>query len=216
MNVQEPAYSADPAHTVFVQEGGRRLILRMNEITAASKPILDAPTGSAPRRDDVVVRLMHPEETDEVAELSVAAYSASYAIGDGYRADIAAVADRAREHEVWVAADAATGALLGTVATPRAGRTMSPVARDGELDFRLLAVAPDARRRGIGETLVEHVLGLARERGSERVVLNTGPEMLGAHRLYERLGFERLPEREHTITRPDGSSFLLMAYGRTL
>ena len=45
-------------------------------------------------------------------------------------------------------------------------------------------------------------------------MLNTGPEMRAAQRLYERLGFARLTEREHLFERPDGSSFLMMAYGR--
>lgn len=165
-------------------------------------------------RADVRVRLMHADETDDVSALAVGAYAASYELSDRYRADIGAVAERARDHQVWVATDAATGALLGTVSTPRAGRAMSAVAGDDELDFRLLAVAADARRRGIGELLVGHVLGLARLRGTARVVLNTSPDMVAAHRLYERLGFERLPEREYVFERPDGSSFLMMAYGR--
>ncbi|MGI9822422.1 GNAT family N-acetyltransferase [Agromyces sp. Marseille-Q5079] len=183
-----------------------------NTVTAPSQNrTLDAP---APQRDDVHVRLIRPDEVEAVSALAVGAYAASYDLSDGYRADIGAVAERARDHEVWVAVDTGTDALLGTVSTPREGRTMSPVAHDGELDFRLLAVASTARRRGVGERLVEHVLDLARERGIARVVLNTGPDMLAAHRLYERLGFARLPEREHTITRADGSAFLLMAYGR--
>ena len=115
---------------------------------------------------------------------------------------------------VWLAADAATGELFGTASTPRAGATMSPVARPGELDFRFLGVAPGARRRGIGETLVRHVLLLAQVRGVERVVLNTGPDMLEAQRLYDRLGFSRLPEREVRFVRPDGSGFRMLAYGR--
>ena len=106
------------------------------------------------------------------------------------------MATRAREHEVWVAEDLATGELLGTVATPRPGRHISPLGQDGELDFRLLAVAPAARRRGIGALLTDHVIALARQRGLDRVVMNSGPQMLGAHALYHRLGFVRLTERE--------------------
>ncbi|GAA1837385.1 GNAT family N-acetyltransferase [Agromyces salentinus] len=187
----------------------------MSETTSPSVTSTPATTASADReRDGVLIRLVRPDEVDAVSALAVGAYAASYRLSDTYRSDIGAVADRVRQHEVWVAVDAASGALLGTVSTPREGRVMSAVAHEGELDFRLLAVAAEARRRGIGEVLVEHVLGLARARGARRVVLNTGPDMVGAHRLYERLGFERLPEREYTFTRPDGSSFLMMAYGR--
>lgn len=166
------------------------------------------------RRDDVVVRLMRPDEVDAVAELVEGAYAADFELSAGYRADIVAVAERAREHRVWVAVDATTGDLLGTASTPRAGETMSQVARGGELDFRFLGVAPGARGRGIGEALVQHVLLLARIRGLDRVVLNTGPDMLAAQRLYDRLGFARLHEREFRFTRPDGTGFQMLAYGR--
>jgi ribosomal protein S18 acetylase RimI-like enzyme len=166
------------------------------------------------RRDDVRVRLMRPDEVAAATELVERAYAADFALNDAYRADIVAVAERARDHQVWVATDVSSGALLGTVSTPVAGAAISPLARDGELDFRFLGVAAEARRRGIGEVLVAHVLRLARIRGIDRVVLNTGPDMLAAQRLYERLGFERLHEREFVFGRPDGTSFLMMAYGR--
>lgn len=166
------------------------------------------------QRDDVRVRLIRPDEVGAVSMLVEAAYAGDFELSDGYRAEIVAVAERARDHQVWVATDAASGSLVGTVSTPRAERTISPLARSGELDFRFLGVAGEARRRGIATRLVEHVLLLARLRGLSRVVLNTGPDMVAAQRVYERLGFERLHEREYTFERPDGSSFLMMAYGR--
>ncbi|WP_448005489.1 GNAT family N-acetyltransferase [Agromyces bauzanensis] len=167
-------------------------------------------------RADVRVRLMRPDEAVEVSALVETAYAGDFELNASYRAEIAAVAERARDHQVWVATDAASGMLLGTVSTPAAGRAISPLARDGELDFRFLGVAAAARRRGIGATLVEHVLRLARIRGIARVVLNTGPDMLAAQRLYDRLGFERLHDREYVFERPDGSSFVMMAYGRDI
>jgi GNAT superfamily N-acetyltransferase len=65
-----------------------------------------------------------------------------------------------------VALDGHTGQLLGTVTVPRPGGRISELGQDGELDFRLLAVAPAARRRGIGRLLVEHVIALAAGRGA--------------------------------------------------
>ncbi|WP_051682041.1 GNAT family N-acetyltransferase, partial [Cellulomonas sp. HZM] len=160
-------------------------------------------------RPDVVVRLVHPHEHDAVAALSVAAYTTDGPVSEEYRSNIADVATRAREHQVWVAADRTTGELLGTVATPRPGGRLSPLARDDELDFRLLAVHPSARRRGVGALLTLHVVELARERGAQRVVMNSGPRMTTAHRLYERLGFARLPDREDRVV--DGGT--LLAFG---
>ena len=170
---------------------------------------------SSPAPDGVEVRLVRDDEHEAVGALARRAYAGDFELSVQYLAEIESVAERAREHEVWVAADAATGALLGTVSTPRAGRRMSAVARhDDELDFRFLGVSADARGRGVGEALVRHVLQLAARRGIRRVVLNTGPEMRSAQRLYARLGFARLPEREHLVELPNGRSFLLMAYGR--
>lgn len=80
-----------------------------------------------------------------------------------------------------------------------------------ELDFRLLAVAPSARRRGIGRLLTEHVIALAAERGAVRVVMNSGPDMTGAHQLYYSMGFARLTERETRIV--DGHTRPLLAFG---
>lgn len=165
-------------------------------------------------REDVRVRLMRADEAPDVSALVESAYAADFELSDEYRASIAAVAERASDHQVWVATDAWSGMLLGTVSTPRAGEAISPLAHDGELDFRYLGVAAAARRRGIGALLVEHVLLLARIRAIPRVVLNTGPDMVAAQRLYDRLGFERLHEREFRFQRRDGSSFLMLAYGR--
>ena len=147
------------------------------------------------------VRLVRADEISAVRTMVRQAYAGDFDLSTTYLAEIEAVAERAREHEVWVAADADTGELLGTVTTPRAGGRLSPVARDDdELDFRFLGVSAAARGRGVGETLVRHVISLAASRGIRRVVLNTGPEMLAAQRLYERLGFETV-WRRHSFTR---------------
>jgi ribosomal protein S18 acetylase RimI-like enzyme len=160
---------------------------------------------------------MRDDEVEAVRDLVTGAYAGDFELSAEYLAEIGRVADRARTAEIWVAADAASGALLGTVTTPRPGARLSPVARhEDELDFRFLGVSAQARGRGVGELLVRHVMALAAGRGIRRVVLNTGPEMQSAQRLYERLGFARLAEREHRFVRPDGSSFLMMAYGRDI
>jgi ribosomal protein S18 acetylase RimI-like enzyme len=106
------------------------------------------------------------------------------------------VAGHAAAAELLVAADEATEAILGTVCfvTPDAG--LAQIAQEGEAEFRLLAVAPAARGRGAGEALVKRCIALAQGHGCTRLVLSTQPSMSAAQRLYERLGFERLPERD--------------------
>lgn len=160
---------------------------------------------------DVHIRLAVPGEYEAIGELSVAAYGHDYDISDHYRQSLRDVATRAAEHEVWVAVDQRSGQLLGTAVTPKSGRHVSELAHDGELDFRLLAVSPSARRRGIGRLLVEHIIALAAERGAARVVMNSGPHMIGAHRLYYSMGFTRLPERETRTV--EGYTEPLLAFG---
>ncbi|MET4225338.1 GNAT family N-acetyltransferase [Oerskovia enterophila] len=170
---------------------------------------------AAPDAAGVTVRRVVPAEHDAVADLLEAAYGFEYTISESYRDVLRDVAGRAAEHDVWVAVDDETGALLGTVATPVPGRHISPLALDGELDFRLLGVAPAARGRGIGTTLTRHVLDVARAQGVQRVVMNSGPQMVRAHRLYEALGFRRLPERETRVIEGEGGG-RLHAYGLDL
>ena len=48
-----------------------------------------------------------------------------------------------------------------------------------------------ARGGGVGEALVRAALNVAREEGAVRVMLISNPARRAAHRLYERMGFER-------------------------
>jgi GNAT superfamily N-acetyltransferase len=160
---------------------------------------------------DVLIRLAAPGEHTQIGALREAAYSHDYEITDHYRGILRDVAPPGSRHEVWVAVDRHSGQCLGTVTVPRPGGHISELGRDGELDFRLLAVAPAARRRGIGRLLVEHVIALAAERGDRRVVMNSGPQMTGAHQLYYSMGFTRLTERETRTV--DGHTRPLLAFG---
>ena len=60
--------------------------------------------------------------------------------------------------------------------------------------FRLLAVAPAARGRGVGAALVRHCIELAKDAGHEQVIIHTTAAMTVAWALYEKLGFERSPD----------------------
>lgn len=165
-------------------------------------------------RADVRLREIAAAEIPEVSELVLAAYRDDYALLPAdYLAEIANVADRAAQHQVWVAEDTATGELLGTITTPLPGTILSDVARPGEMDLRLLGVAQAARGRGVGSLIMRHGIALARIRGVRRLVLRTSTEMVAAYQLYDRMGFSRIPDREEDITRQDGSTFTLLAYG---
>ncbi len=92
-----------------------------------------------------------------------------------------------------------SGAVLGGVTyVSGPDDPYSEELRDDEAGIRMLAVAPAARRRGVGGALTMECVRLAREAGKRRVVLHTGPWMPNAMRLYESLGFVRAPEIDFT------------------
>ena len=142
------------------------------------------------------VRPVRTEELDVVGELTVAAYVADgMDLADSYVEVLADAARRARDADLLVAVDA-DDRLLGTVTVCEPGTPWAEVSRPGELEFRMLAVAPAAQGRGVGERLTRAVLDRAGERGVPRVVLSSSGYMHVAHRLYHRLGFIRLPCRD--------------------
>lgn len=149
---------------------------------------------------DITIRGPRPEELEAIGELTAAAF-----LGDGlltfgdqdpYLERLRDVRDRAEHAEVLVAADAASDEVLGAVTFAPPGSPYAALAGPGEGEFRMLAVAPAARRRGAAEALVRACLDRSRALGLRRVVISSDEQMTAAHRLYRRLGFVRAPERD--------------------
>jgi N-acetylglutamate synthase-like GNAT family acetyltransferase len=82
------------------------------------------------------------------------------------------------------------------------------VAQAGEAEFRVLAVTPKARGTGVGAALVQACVAQAKASGATALVLWSQPTMPSAHRLYERLGFVRVPERDVA----DARGFMRLVY----
>ena len=84
---------------------------------------------------------------------------------------------------VWTAWEG--GQLLGCGAL----KELTPV--HGEI--KSMRTADTHRGKGVGRAMLAHLLAVARERGYERVSLETGatPAFLPALRLYESAGFQR-------------------------
>lgn len=141
------------------------------------------------------VRLATPADFHQIGEVTVTAY-AEFTLGDGdpYVAKLRDAAARASQAELWLAEEA--GQILGSVTRTPAGSPWREISMPGEGEFRMLAVAPAARGHGVGETLVRLMLDRCVADGDESVVLSSLAEMESAHRLYERLGFRRAPDRD--------------------
>ena len=143
------------------------------------------------------IRLATAGDLAGVGALTVAAY-----VDDGhvpadadYTASLADAARRAADAELWVAVDAA-GRVLGSITFAAPGSPFAEVSDPHEGELRMLAVAGEARGTGVGAALVHHCVVRARELGLGGLSLSTLPSMTAAHRIYERAGFTRTPERD--------------------
>lgn len=149
----------------------------------------------------MLIRPIEAQEIDSAADLILDAYLKPPS-GDGtplevgsYAAELRAVDERARLAEVLVATE--KGDLLGCVTY--VDDPLSPFAEFDDADaagIRMLAVAAHAQRRGVGTALIEACLEKARAGGKRLVLLHTTKWMKTAQRAYERLGFERAPQRD--------------------
>lgn len=165
-----------------------------------------------PQPGVVEVRVADPHEYPAIGAVTFAAYDADYGpLREDYARQLRHPEERAGDFEIWVAVR--DGEIVGTTSILRDGRGAQELQQPGELYFRLLAVSPTARRQGVGSLLVDLADRLARERGREAVVLNSGPEMYAAHALYRSLGFTRL-DRRRTVTDGDGRTFEILTFSR--
>ncbi|TDO52676.1 ribosomal protein S18 acetylase RimI-like enzyme [Kribbella sp. VKM Ac-2527] len=142
------------------------------------------------------IRLAAPDEYAATGELAAEAYAADGFVpaGSDYGDVLRNAADRAANAELWVAADGFD--LLGTVTYCAPGSTYREISQDGEGEFRMLAVSAKARGLGLGTALTHHCIQRSRDLGLSRLVLCSASYMTTAHRLYDRLGFIRTPDRD--------------------
>jgi ribosomal protein S18 acetylase RimI-like enzyme len=149
------------------------------------------PAGSS----SLTVQPAHPEDFPDIARLTVGVYVDGELATAAYTPQLADVAGRASRSDLLVARDGA-GRIVGSVALVLSGDFGEVTTSDEEAAFRMLVVDPAARGQGIGELLVTTCLERARAAGKRRMVISTDPRMTAAHRLYERMGFRRLAERD--------------------
>ncbi len=140
------------------------------------------------------VRVASPSEHDEAGELTARTYLDEGYADVEYAEVLRDVAGRAGSTTVLVGL--LDGRLVGTVTLALGGTEYAHRSDAGEAEIRMLATLAKARGHGVGTALVEECLRLAREAGCSVVRLSTQPTMQAAHRVYERLGFTRTPDRD--------------------
>lgn len=156
------------------------------------------------------VRRVRPNEWDAAGEVTALAYaefgpktSANTQVReteswDGYFAALRDVRGRDAVAPVYVAVDADTGAILGSLTLETSAR-VNPEARPLDHDesyIRMLGVDPGARGRGVGKALMEHAIAMSKAEGCTRITLNTTLKMDAARAIYESMGFVQVAEEE--------------------
>lgn len=138
-----------------------------------------------------VVEVLRAANTQFAAVLPSALYAA-------YLANVLDIHSRLAVSELLVAE--LDGRLAGTI-------TIYPDASDEGWDwpahwagFRAIAVAPEARGRGIGRHLAEAAIARVRELDKAAVCLHTAHFMRAAVPLYESLGFRRCPDYDQDVS----------------
>ncbi|MDH6116434.1 ribosomal protein S18 acetylase RimI-like enzyme [Kitasatospora sp. GAS204A] len=153
---------------------------------------------------DILIRTATAADLDPAGALTVEAF-----VGDGHTQPgtpyVPLLADahrRATEAELLVAVDPAdlsagpTGRVLGCVTFAVGGTEWADIATPEEGEIRMLAASPAARGRGVGEALVRTCVQRSLDLGLTGMAFSTRPGMKAAHRIYERVGFRRAPERD--------------------
>ena len=143
----------------------------------------------------LVVEAARPADFPRIAELTVGVYVGGGLASEDYAAELADVTGGRRCPSCWWSGTA-TGSVVGSVALVLSGAFGNVTTSDEEAAFRMLVVDPAVQGRGVGELLVSTCLDRARAAGKRRMVISTDPRMTAAQRLYQRLGFTRLPERD--------------------
>lgn len=154
------------------------------------------PRQAEPADDAYLVRYATRRELPEIAELVASAIGAyrgliSDRMLDLYIAQSTDMQQRFEQGELLIAVQ--YGRIAGTVTFHEdAGRSGFP---SGWAGFGTLAVHPQVQRRGVASLLVRRCIAMAIP-VAPVIGIHTGEFMAGARRLYEGMGFERLPAHD--------------------
>jgi ribosomal protein S18 acetylase RimI-like enzyme len=149
----------------------------------------------------IEIREVRPEEYEEAGRVTADAYR-PYARGDDWRdylEELADIADRAQRTMVLVAVE--DGRIIGTTTLELDRRVdegedhlEAQRLPPHEAHIRMLGVLPEAQGRGIGRALMDESIRIARANGKTLMSLHTTERMNVAQRMYESMGFTRLPD----------------------
>lgn len=161
----------------------------------------------------LTIERARPADYQRIGDLTVDAYlSADHFTDpeDSYLKFVRQVQDRAEACEVYVARR--EGEIISSMTLMQAGNEYADVAREGELEIRMLSVDPRVQRSGAGRAMVKAAITRATQLpGLHTVSLTTGGGWVAARSLYESLGFVHAPDRDWIVPNTD---IRLVVYAR--
>lgn len=148
----------------------------------------------------LIVREAHSDEYLRIGEITAAAFiSGGLGESNPYAATLRDAAGRAGDGVLLVATDTGGGQILGATSLVLPGSRLADVCGADEVEFRMLAVDPEAQGCGVGRTLVNECLDRGRHAGARAVVIRVAETSLPARHLYEYLGFTQAPDRDFDL-----------------
>ncbi len=85
-----------------------------------------------------------------------------------------------------------------------------------EAELLTLAVLPEARRQGLGKTLLSGFEAVAKKRGAEELFLEVAMDNAAAIQLYKRAGFTQCGRRKDYYESPRGPKLSAAVYKKQL
>ena len=154
-----------------------------------------------PQTNSIVIEVITPVDYEAANDVVLKAYRQVLGkfLDPGYASHLSDIKGRVTVANVYVARIKDT--IVGCVTY--VGDPTSPLAEGllkGEVGIRMLGVDPSQQRLGIGRRLATHCVEMARQDGANAVFLYSTTMMNSAHRLYESLGFLRVPARDILIS----------------
>lgn len=144
----------------------------------------------------IVVRKMRQQDLEEVSALEARIFSMPWS-REGFAASLA------MENNIFLVAEE-EGQILGYC-----GMIVS--VDEGEITN--VAVAPEARRKGIGDALIQEIIHQSDEHGVCRIVLEVRVSNVGAIHLYEKHQFVSVGIRKGFYEKPKEDAYI-MVYGQ--
>jgi GNAT superfamily N-acetyltransferase len=156
----------------------------------------------------VIIRPIHSSEATAVGDLLVNAYvlGGHLSAESPYTQELRDVGSRL--DYTWVAE--VDGDIVGTICLcPPDGTSPAVLSREGEYEFRFLAISPDSWGGGVGQALVAECEAQAATSGAERMVISVIDLNKRALKFYALQGYSLMPERDWSPVRtpdPNASS----------